>query len=175
MDKDPIRADSELDGMDIDRAVERYGNMVYRLALSRLGKCEDAEDVTQEVFMRLFQNKAKFESEEHRKAWLLRVAINCSINLRTSSYRRHHAELSDELAAVTPDPKAEVYAEDQAIALLRQLPVKYRQVLHLFYYEELSVAEIARVMDSREGTVKSLLHRGRQKLRLLWNEREAII
>ena len=175
MDKDPIRADSVLDSLDIDQVIERYGNMIYRLALSRLGSREDAEDVMQEVFMRLFQNKSSFQNEEHRKAWLLRVTMNCSINLRTSAYNRHHAILSDELAAITPDPRSEIYEEDQAIALLWQLPAKYRQALHLFYYEELSVAEIARVMGNREGTVKSLLHRGRRKLRLLWEEREAII
>lgn len=125
--------------------------------------------------MRLFQHKTVFENEEHRKAWLLRVTINCSINLRTSAYSRHHATLSDELAAVTPDPKSEIYHEDEASALLRRLPEKYRQVLHLFYYEELSIAEIAGIMGNREGTVKSLLHRGRAKLRLLWEDQEAIV
>lgn len=175
MHEDSIRADSDFDPMDIEQTVERYSNMVYRLALSRLGQREDAEDVTQEVFMRYFQNRGEFMSEEHRKAWLLRVTINCSVNLRTSAYHRRHAALTDELAAVTADPQAVMPEEDQAISLIRQLPAKYRQVLHLFYYEDLSVAEIAGVMGNREGTVKSLLHRGRAKLRVLWEEREAQI
>ena len=158
--------------MSIEDTVDRYSQMIYRLALSRLGSREDAEDVTQEVFMRLFRSETTFLTEEHEKAWLLRVTINTCINYATTAYRRHHASFTDELAAVTADPNSVVYeGEDEALLLMQQLPAKYRQALHLFYYEELSVAEIAAVMGSREGTVKSLLHRGRAKLKLLWEGR----
>lgn len=158
--------------MSIEESVKRYGQMIYRLALSRLGNREDAEDVTQEVFMRLLRQTNAFVSAEHEKAWLLRVTINTSINYATTAYRRHHASFTDELAAVTADPNSVVYeGEDEALLLMQQLPAKYRQALHLFYYEELSVAEIATVLGSKEGTVKSLLHRGRNKLKLLWEGR----
>lgn len=161
------------DPNDIEEAVERYSSMIYRLALSRLANPEDAEDVTQEVFMRYVKNQPQLESEEHRKAWFLRVTINCSINMATTAYKRHHATFTDELMAVTAGEGGVHVEDDFALRLIRELPQKYRQALHLYYYEELSVAEIATVMSSREGTVKSLLHRGRKRLRVLWEEKEA--
>lgn len=173
MSEIPKQIDEPFDPTDIEVVVLQYSNMVYRLALSRVGNIEDAEDITQEVFIRYLNHASKMESSEHQKAWLLRVCINCSINHHTSAYKRHHATLTDELAAITEDPKAKVYEEDEALALLVQLPAKYRQALHLYYYEELSVQEVATVMGSKEGTVKSLLHRGRKRLRALWEEREA--
>lgn len=165
--------ENAFDPNDIDTAVEMYSTMIYRLALSRLGNPEDAEDVTQEVFMRFVKNQPDLQSEEHRKAWFLRVTINCSINLATSAYKRYHAAFTDELMAVTAGEGGVFVEDDFALNLIMQLPQKYRQALHLFYYEELSVSEIAAVMGNREGTVKSLLHRGRAKLRVLWEKWEA--
>lgn len=170
MDEDPTRDSRSFDRIEVEDLVELYSNMIYRLALSRLGNREDAEDITQEVFMRYVQAEPELYSEEHRKAWLLRVTMNCCANARNSAYNRHHATLTDELAAITADPNADIPEEDQAIALIQQLPPRYRQAIHLYYYEELSVAQIAQLMDSREGTIKSLLHRGRNRLRRLMED-----
>lgn len=173
MDDGSNRSDRDFDPDDIEQAVETYSTMIYRLALSRLRNPEDAEDVTQEVFMRYVRNHPPIDSEEHQKAWFIRVTINCSINMATSAYSRHHATLTDEILAITAGEGEIPVEDDFAIKLIRQLPDKYRQALHLYYYEEMSIAEIATVMGNREGTVKSLLHRGRVKLRGLWETWEA--
>ena len=142
-------------------ALERYGDRVYRLALTRTGHVQDAEDVTQTVFMQYAKALEKgqaFESEEHRKAWLLRVTINLSKNLFASAWFRHRAPLTEEISFSTEE-YSEIYFAVQS------LPESYRTVIHLYYYEGYSVREIGDLLKKKENTVKSLLKRGREQLR----------
>lgn len=141
-----------------DEIIRKYIDMVYRLALSRMKDKSMADDVVQEVFLRYISSQRKFESDEHIKAWLIRVTINCSNSVFESSWFKKTAPLSDELVFDTPE-KGEVY-----YAVL-ELPKKYRTVIHLFYYEDMSVAEIAECLGEKITTVKSQLHRGREMLR----------
>lgn len=142
-------------------ALSRFGDTVYRMALMRTGRRQDAEDVTQEVFLayarRLRSGKA-FESGEHEKAWLLRAAIDRSKNLALSAWFRHRAPLPEEIPFSAPE-QSEVYLA------VRALPEKYRTAIHLYYYEGYSVREIGQLAHLNENTVKSLLRRGREKLR----------
>ena len=117
-----------------------------------------AEDVTQDVFVRFIQNKDKFESEEHIKAWLIRVTINCSKSVFMSSLFKKTVPLEEDLTFDSPE-KSDVYFAVQ------DLPLKYRTVIHLFYYEDMNVREIAESIDVKESTVKSHLHRGRMLLK----------
>jgi RNA polymerase sigma-70 factor (ECF subfamily) len=137
--------------------------MVYRLALSQLRHKADAEDVFQDVFLKFVKSGKSFESGEHIKAWLIRVTINCCNKLRTTAWFRHTVPLSDndmpEAVYETSPEKSEVYN-----AVL-ELPQKYRAVIHLFYYEDMSVAEIGKVLDTKTSTVTSRLTRARQMLR----------
>ena len=133
-------------------------DMVYRLALSQTKSIANAEDVTQEVFLRFVENRRKLKSSEHIKAWLIRVTINCSKSVFTSSWFRKTVPLDEEIAFDTPE-KSEVYYAVQS------LPSKYRAVIHLFYYENMSVKEIADCLGMKESTVKSHLFRGRELLR----------
>lgn len=146
-----------------DDIAGKYIDTVYRLALSRTRSPENAEDVTQEVFLKLMQTDKKFESEEHVKAWLLRVTINCTKDLFMSSWFRK-TEALDENISFEHEEKSDLY-----YALMR-LPQKYRTAIHLFYYEGYSVKEIAKLTSSAEGTVKSQLHRGRELLKELMSE-----
>ena len=138
--------------------VERYAAMVYRLAMAQMHARADAEDVFQEVFLRYVSAAPAFKSEEHRKAWLLRVTVNCCRKIQGSAWRRHTEPLSAQLPA--PDP-----ADGEALDLLDRLPPKYRAVLHLFYYEGYSVEEIGGILGRRQSTVRSQLCRGRALLR----------
>ena len=141
--------------------LSRYGDAVYRLALARTGHVQDAEDVTQTVFLRyaeVLEKGMKFEDQEHCKAWLLRVAINQSKNLFASAWFRHRAALTEEIT-FSQDSYREVYFAVQA------LPEKYRTVIHLYYYEGYTVKEIGALLGKKENTVKSLLKRGRERLR----------
>ncbi|MGN0181686.1 MAG: RNA polymerase sigma factor [Candidatus Ornithomonoglobus sp.] len=141
-----------------DDIAERYIDTVYRLALARTKSREHAEDVTQDVFLKLMQSKKQFEREEHLKAWLLRVTINHTKDLLMSSWLRKTDALDENIPA-EDNEKSELYET------VMQLPVKYRTVIHLHYYEGYSIDEIARVMKVKPGTVKAQLHRGREMLK----------
>lgn len=143
---------------EVSHTIEKYFAMVYKLALSQTKNTANAEDVTQEVFLRYLQHKDELASEEHIKAWLIRVTVNCSKSLFTSSWFKRTVPLEEDIPFDTPE-KGEVY-----YAVL-ELPKKYRAVIHLFYYEEMSVREIAQSLGEKETTVKSQLHRGREMLK----------
>lgn len=141
-----------------DEVIRKYFDMVYKLALSQTKNQTFAEDVTQDVFVRFIHNKDKFESEEHIKAWLIRVTINCSKSVFMSSWFKKIVPLEEDLTFDNPE-KSDVYFAVQ------DLPLKYRAVIHLFYYQDMSVREIAESIDIKESTVKSHLHRGRMLLK----------
>ena len=146
--------------------VERWGDMVYRLALARTASVPDAEDVFQEVFLRYFRHEEKFQSDEHRKAWLIRCTVNRAKSLLASPWKQRTVPLETAAEVGVEDDYREVYA-----AVL-SLPGKYRTVIHLHYFEGLSVLEIARMLQVAEGTVKSQLSRGRALLRDMLKEVE---
>ena len=129
---------------------EQYAGMLYRLAYARTGSRADAEDVMQEVFVRLLRARPEFRDEEHAKAWLLRVGARCAADVLRAPWRRREGPLDDGLPA--PEP-------------VLALPAQYRMAVHLYYYEELSVAEIAAVLGKSEGAVKSRRFRARALLR----------
>ena len=136
------------------QVMERYGDMVYRLALAQTHSSHDADDVFQEVFLRYLRAAPAFREEEHRKAWLLRVTVNCCKKLHGSFWRRHTVALSETLPAQNPE-------EGELLGLLEGLPQKYRAVLHLYYYEGYATEEIAAILGRSPGTVRSQLSRGR--------------
>ena len=138
---------------------EQYAGMLYRLAYARTGSRADAEDVMQEVFVRLLRARPEFRDEEHAKAWLLRVGARCAADVLRAPWRRREGPLDDALPA--PEPPGEGGVVEAVLAL----PAKYRTAVHLYYYEELSVAEIAAVLGKSEGAVKSRLFRARALLR----------
>lgn len=146
---------------DIEEAVRRYSDMVYRLALLNMKSRFDAEDVFQEVFLKLFRYKNSIQSEEHLKAWLIRVTINQCKSAVTSGKKRQTVSL-DTVGQIAEPAKEEESSE--VYELVRSLPQKYRQVIHLYYFEELSVKEIAGILNQKEGTVKTQLARARKLL-----------
>ena len=128
------------------------------LAWSYLHNHADAEDVLQETMIRYMQSGQNFQDEEHEKAWLLRVAANlCKNILRSRSYE--WGEIPEDLEGKgIPEEAIAVY---EAVS---SLPEKYREVIHLFYYEDASTAEIAEILEKKESTVRSLLRRARKLL-----------
>ena len=148
------------------QVVERWGDMVYRLALARTANVPDAEDVFQEVFLRFFRHEDRFANDEHRKAWLIRCTVNRCKSLLASPWRKRTVPLETAEEVGVEDDYREVYA-----AVL-SLPAKYRSVIHLYYFEGLSVAEMAQTLNVPEGTVKSQLSRGRALLRDMLQEVE---
>lgn len=137
--------------------IRQYADMVYRLAYAQTRSKSDADDIFQEVFLRYIQRKPDFASEEHCKAWFLRVTVNCAKKHWGSWWFRHTAPLEESITF--PDPE-----ESRLDEALKILPPAYRTAIHLFYYEGYSTAEIARITGSRESTVRTRLTRARKKL-----------
>lgn len=144
--------------------VNQWGDMVYRLALARTASVPDAEDVFQEVFLRYFRHEDKFHNDEYRKAWLIRCTVNRAKSLTSSPWRKRIVPLETAEEVGVEDDYREVYS-----AVL-SLPAKYRAVIHLHYFEGLSVSEMAQTLQLPEGTIKSQLSRGRALLRELLEE-----
>lgn len=136
-----------------------YGNHILRYAYSYLHNLSDAEEVLQDTLVKFLQTAPVFETQQHEKAWLLRVAGNLSKNRLDYNKVRSADELSEELVA---DGKEELSFVWDAV---KSLPEKLRAVVHLFYYEGYSTAEIAQLLGRNESTVRSDLRRGRARLK----------
>lgn len=148
------------DHAGIAQLVEMYASMIYRIAYTRMQNVADAEDITQEVLLKYLKAGKTFRDEEHRKMWLIRVTVNTIKSSLTSAWRRHTVALDDVTEPSYEESDLPVLQEK-----VEKLPERYRIPMYLYYYEELSVKEIAHVIKSTEGTVKSLLSRGRKMLR----------
>lgn len=159
-------------GEGFEQVMEFYMPTVYRIAFARVGNREDAEDITQNVFLKYFKANCGFDSEEHRKAWLIRCAINCANTFAGSAWLRHRAsaEGMENMCGETEDFTAESERKNAVAQAVMRLPDKYRLVIHLFYFEDMSVADISRATKIRENTVRSQLSRAREMLRPMLKE-----
>lgn len=150
-------------------AMETWGNSVYLVALSQTSSVSDAQDVAQDVFVRLLRSDVEFREEEHLKAWLLRVCVNRCRELHRSAWMRRvdPVDYVDVLAAEACEDEAlRALVEHPVWAALRALPEKLRVVVQLFYVEECDTEEIAHIVGCRPATVRSRLHRARKLMRL---------
>ncbi len=157
-----------MDREEAQRIVDAYGDAVYRLAYAYTGSRADAEDVTQETFLRLLRAAPAFREENHRRAWLLRVAANCARDLHRSLWRKRAVPLEE--AGDIPAP--EEPERGPLLEAVLALPEGYRTVVHLYYYEGYSAGEIARMLGKSEGAVTTRLSRARAALRDILKEGE---
>lgn len=149
--------------VDTEEVINQYADMVYRIAVIQMKNKIDADDIFQEVFLRLVKYKETIECEEHLKAWLIRVTINCCNKHFNSSWAKTTTMLEYE------DGVEEAYEmeeeDDRVLRAVKQLPENYRGVIYLFYYEEYSIKEIAQILEQSESTIKTRLSRARDMLR----------
>lgn len=143
---------------DVRDIVERYSDMVYKIALSYTRDKTVAEDILQEVLIKYMTASHEFRDEEHKKAWIIRVTVNECNRYFRSAWNRKKLPLEDIYSFDDPEKHEVFYA-------VMELPMKYRIIIHLYYYEELSVKEIAKLMRMKENTVTSRLYRGRKLLK----------
>lgn len=136
----------------------KYKNTVYSVIFNYVQNAEDTADLLQEVFIKLYSTDTQFTGDEHRKAWLIRVSVNmCKNHLRTIKNRKN-VVLEEDI------PYFDQTADNALLKVVLTLPEKYRIPIHLFYYEDYSIKDIATVLDLPESTVKIHLKRGREKL-----------
>lgn len=148
-----------------DAAIDRYADMVYRLALSQMKNTVDADDLFQEVFVRLVSHIRDLESWEHVKAWLIRVTINCAKKYY-GQYWNKNVDYIDTPERMAGDNGVYELPEEHPVwEAMQKLPPKYRAVIHLYYFEERTVAEIAQLTEQKESTVKSQMRRARGMLK----------
>lgn len=157
-------ADREQINAQAERLLEQHGNSVLRLAYSYLHNMADAEEILQESLIQFLKTAPRLENERHERAWLLRVAANLSKNRIAYDRLRRTDELDETLAAEEREDLSFVWEA------VKSLPVRDREVIHLFYYEGFSTGEIARILGQKETTVRSRLMRGREKLKRVLKE-----
>jgi len=151
--------------------VSVYRNMVYRLAFGCTGNRFDADDIAQEVFIKLCKNKKPFNDEEHKKAFLLRVTVNLCKNLQKSAWMRKRSELDESL------PADNCFRDSENILgeYILKLKPKYRAIIYLYYFEEYTVTETAAIAGISESAVTTRLNRARNQLKThLIDDKEAI-
>lgn len=142
---------------EIERVVNEYATMLLRVAYSQLNNRAEAEDAVQEVLLKYMEKAPIFQSEEHEKAWLLRVTVNHCKNHLASAWFRKRADLDEGIPALDNE-------ELEVVSAVAALPAKYRAVVHLYYFEGYSTKEIAEILHSRPNTVSSRLSRARALL-----------
>lgn len=145
----------------------RYGRMVLRIAYQNTTNMPEAEDITQEVFLKLMKEGKSFTDDEHIKAWLIRVTVNkCKDYFKSSRFRSNVAFTEENLTSECYTDNLLTVEDKQVFTELQKLPSKYRNVLYLYYVEEYSVPEIAKILESNKNTVSSWLRRAKRKLKM---------
>ena len=145
----------------VQELVEMYKDNIYAAAFNICKSAADAEDVVQDTFLQYYMTKKEFDDEKHIRYWILRVAINKAKNIQSSFRRKNEMSLEDYVETLTFEtPESRELFEE-----VMKLPEKYRVVIHLFYYEDYSVKEIAKILRVTESSVKVRLSRGRAKLK----------
>jgi RNA polymerase sigma-70 factor (ECF subfamily) len=151
----------------LEEAMKEHMLSVFRVAYAVLNDRHDSEDVAQDTFLAYYMTSEEFESEEHIRRWLLAVAVNKAKNLVKSAWKRKNRPM-EELENTEELGSAVAFSTQEDRNLLEavaELPLKCRTVIHLFYYEDYKVKEIADMLNVSENTVKSQLHRGRKLLK----------
>lgn len=145
----------------VDVLIARYHQRLYAVAFNVCKDREDAEEAAQDAFIGYHLSNKEFDSEEHIRAWLIRVTVNKAKNAAKSFWRRNRTTLEDQMAQLAFESEE----ASQVFEAVMQLPDKYRLVIHLFYYEDYSVREIAKILKLSEQAVKKRLSRAREMLR----------
>lgn len=156
--------------LETEILMEKYKDHLFAVAFNICKNAADADDVVQDTFLQYHITDKQFENEQHIRAWLIRITINKAKNINMSFWRRAGIPLEDYMETLTFEtPEAEDLFEE-----VMKLPEKYRIVIHLFYYEDYSIREIAQIINATESNVKVRLTRGRRLLRNVlkeeWND-----
>ena len=146
--------------------VTLYQSSLFAAAFNVCKNAQDAEDVVQDTFIQYYISNKEFDSEQHIRAWLIRVAINKAKNVNRTFWRQNKLSLEDYMESLT----FETPEDEHLFETVMSLPEKYRIVIHLFYYEDYAVSEIADILKLSQSNVKIRLSRGREMLRKILKE-----
>lgn len=150
-----------------ERLVAQYTDTLLRIGYTWLGDLDDAKDICQIALIRAWEADKTFPSPEEERAWIIRVGINACRDWKKSAWFRHRASLDETLSLTVEPPE-----EGGLLELVQSLPLKYRRVIYLHYYEGYEVKEIAKLLGKKAELVSNHLSRARIKLRALWKEEQ---
>ncbi|GIX57670.1 MULTISPECIES: sigma-70 family RNA polymerase sigma factor [Bacillus cereus group] len=155
----------------IDEIMNKYGQEVLQLVYSYVNNKEVAEDLTQDIFVKCYKSLHTYKGNSNLKTWLWRIAINHCKDYLKSWYNKKVIVTEDDFTYMESQKESVEQiviqsAEDSRLAsAVMNLPIKYREVIYLFYYEELSIKEIAIVIDVKENTIKTRLKKAKELLK----------
>ena len=153
---------------EYNSCVDKYLKMVYRISFHYFGNREDAEDVSQDVFLKLYSHNTKFESEEELKAWLIRVTTNTCHSYFRNPFRKRKTEIDEkaiENIVGSSSSEQEIINRKVVMDAVMSLSEHYRIVVYLYYYEEYSICQISNTLNIKETTIQTRLSRAREKLK----------
>ena len=159
------KGDDRMTEENLERYIKLYRGTVFRLAYSIVQNREDSDDITQDAFMRLFISEQTFLQEENVKAWLIRVTINLAKDLLRSGWRRHRAELTEDIPF-------ESSREKVLLDSVKKLKTDHGIIVYLFYYERYTVKEIAIIRNTTPAAVRTKLTRARAQLRKMLSKED---
>lgn len=154
----------EFDNQRFDDLYQKYASMIFRTAYNFLLNKDDAEDIVQEVFIKYFISNKTFNDDNHEKAWVLTVTANLSKNVLRSKSRQN-LELDDTIKIVDHKFDKAITNHLDLEEAMKKLTANQRLVIYLFYYEQIPIKNIAKIMKSNENTVKSHLLRAKSKMK----------
>lgn len=154
-----VKEDLCFDVTYINSIIKLYYHSIFRVAYTFVRNKHDSEDITQDTFLELLKNNQPFESEEHKKAWLIKVAINKSKNFLNSYWNKNTEALRENIPCELTKEEFDLFGA------VSSLDEKYKVVIHLFYFEKYTIPEIADILNSNSNSVKTLLVRGRKKIK----------
>lgn len=147
-----------VDSNCIEYMIQEFSDMLVRIAYQNLNNPSDAEDIAQEVFLKCIKANVTFKDHQHMKAWLIRVTINqCKDHNKSAWFQKNTRLVEDTIVFPT--------IETKVLEELEQLPIHYRNIIYLYYYEEYTLAEIAKILHKSINTISSQLQRSRKKLK----------
>ncbi len=162
-------SDTFVQDESIESLIQKYKGTVYGVALSYTSNRADADDIFQEVFLIYYKSHPPFNDEEHRKAWLIRTTINCSLRVVQSTYHKRVVPM-DQNEMDEGSFQFRTKEENAVYIALQQLPEKYRTVLQLFYFADMSIESIGDALNLKVSTVKVQLMRGREMMKKILKE-----
>ena len=148
---------------DTASKIDMYTEVLYRIAFTYLGNRSDAEDIVQETFLKYCKKKPKFDSDEHEKAWLIRVTINLCKDYLKSFWHKNTTELTEDVI-VPHEENMQIWES------VKRLAPKYRIVIELYYREGYSIKEIASILKKNPSTIGNQLSRAKKQLEKMLKE-----
>ncbi|GAA0404948.1 sigma-70 family RNA polymerase sigma factor [Paenibacillus motobuensis] len=154
--------DLEREEPDIERLIEEYGDSLLRMCLLYLKDLSLAEDAVQDTFVKVYQRYSQFQGKSSEKTWIMRIAINVCKNIQRSSWWRRidYSFTLEQIPAKTHDRQ-----DDALLSQIMKLSPKYKEVILLYYYQDMKIREIAEALQVPESTISVRLKRAREKLK----------